>query len=77
MEKIDYRKMGMEIKIRRLRADISQSDLAKQIGVSQSHLCNVENGRLSPSLLLSLRKLLGCTIDELLIGTDTESKGNG
>ena len=28
-------------------------------------------------LLLSLRKLLGCTIDELLIGTDTESKGNG
>lgn len=46
MEKIDYRKMGMEIKIRRLRADISQSDLAKQIGVSQSHLCNVENGRL-------------------------------
>lgn len=72
-------KMGMEIKIRRLRADISQSDLAKQIGVSQSHLCNVENGRLSPSLrlLLSLRKLLGCTIDELLIGTDTESKGNG
>lgn len=45
MEKIDYRKMGMEIKIRRLRADISQSDLAKQIGVSQSHLCNVENGR--------------------------------
>ena len=42
MEKIDYRKMGMEIKIRRLRADISQSDLAKQIGVSQSHLCNVE-----------------------------------
>ena len=62
----------MEIKIRRLRADISQSDLAKQIGVSQSHLCNVENGRLSPSLrlLLSLRKLLGCTIDELLIGTD-------
>ena len=77
MEKIDYRKMGMEIKIRRLRADISQSDLAKQIGVSQSHLCNVENGRLSPSLrlLLSLRKLLGCTIDELLIGTDTESTG--
>ena len=77
MEKIDYRKMGMEIKIRRLRADISQSKLAKQIGVS--HLCNVENGRLSPSLrlLLSLRKLLGCTIDELLIGADTESKGNG
>lgn len=76
-KKIDYRKMGMEIKIRRLRADISQSDLAKQIGVSQSHLCNVENGRLSPSLrlLLSLRKLLGCTIDELLIGADTESKG--
>ena len=79
MEKIAYRKIGPETKIRRLRAPISPSDLAKQIGVSQLHLCNVENGRLSPSLrlLLSLRRLLGCTIDELLIGTDTESKGNG
>ena len=79
MEKIDYRKLGMEIKLRRLRADISQSDLAKQIGVSQSHLCNVENGRLSPSLrlLLSLRKLLGCTIDELLIGSHTGGTRNG
>lgn len=56
MERIDYKKLGMEIKIRRLRADISQSKLAKQIGVSQSHLCNVENGRLSPSL----RLLLSC-----------------
>ena len=54
MERIDYKKLGMEIKIRRLRADISQSKLAKQIGVSQSHLCNVENGRLSPSLRLLL-----------------------
>lgn len=76
MERIDYKKLGMEIKIRRLRADISQSKLAKQIGVSQSHLCNVENGRLSPSLrlLLSLRRLLGCTIDELLAETDVEQQ---
>lgn len=76
MERIDYKKLGMEIKIRRLRADISQSKLAKQIGVSQSHLCNGENGRLSPSLrlLLSLRRLLGCTIDELLAETDVEQQ---
>lgn len=76
MARIDYKKLGMEIKIRRLRADISQSKLAKQIGVSQSHLCNVENGRLSPSLrlLLSLRRLLGCTIDELLAETDVEQQ---
>lgn len=70
MERIDYKKLGMEIKIRRLRADISQSKLAKQIGVSQSHLCNVENGRLSPSL----RRLLGCTIDELLAENDVEQQ---
>ncbi|MDO5379356.1 MAG: helix-turn-helix transcriptional regulator [Acidaminococcaceae bacterium] len=77
MEKIDYKKLGMEIKIRRLRAEVSQSDLARQIGISQSHLCNVENGRLSPSLrlLLSLRKLLGCNIDELLIEASSESQG--
>ena len=76
MERIDYKKLGMEIKIRRLRADISQSKLAKQIGVSQSHLCNVENGRLSQSLrlLLRLRRLLGCTIDELLAETDVEQQ---
>ena len=76
MERLDYKKLGMAIKIRRLRADISQSKLAKQIGVSQSHLCNVENGRLSPSLrlLLSLRRLLGCTIDELLAEIDVEQQ---
>lgn len=70
MEKIDYRKMGMEIKIRRLRADISQSDLAKQIGVSQSHLCNVENGRLSPSLrlLLMVRQMLPAAFLALAAG---------
>lgn len=71
MEKPDYKKMGMEIKIRRLNAEITQHELSRMIGVSQSHLCNVENGRLSPSLslLLSLRRILGCSIDELVIGT--------
>lgn len=78
MDKIDYKKMGMEIKIYRLRAGISQSDLARLIGISQSHLCNVENGRLSPSLrlLLSLRKILGCSIDELVIEAGSDPKKN-
>lgn len=76
MEKLDYKQMGLEIKIRRLRAGVTQSDLARELGISQTHLCNVENGRLSPSLrlLVSLGKLLDCTIDDLVIEADSASR---
>lgn len=68
MDGLDAKKVGSEIKIRRIRKRISQKKLADEMGVSQTHLSNVENGRtmLGISGLLKLKRLLGCTLDDLL-----------
>lgn len=42
---IDAKSTGTEIKIRRIRSRIAQKELAEVLGVSQTHLSNVENGR--------------------------------
>ena len=42
----DYNKMiGTRVKMLRITKGISQTELAKQIGVTQTHLSNIENGR--------------------------------
>ena len=59
---IDAKRTGTEIKIRRIRSRITQKELAEVLGVSQTHLSNVENGR----TMLKVKKYLGCTLDDLL-----------
>ena len=62
------KKIGMNIKVRRMQKLISQTAMAEKLGISQTHMSNVEVGRamLSLELLLQLKNILGCTIDELL-----------
>ncbi|MCC8158495.1 MAG: helix-turn-helix domain-containing protein [Phascolarctobacterium sp.] len=76
MVKFDYKKMGMEIKVHRFYCDITQSKLAEQLGISQAHLCNIENGRLSPSLklLVALRNVFKCSLDELIVEIEPEEE---
>ena len=47
---------------------MQSKELAEKLGISQTHMSNVEVGRamLSLELLLQLKNILGCTIDELL-----------
>ena len=68
METLDRKKIGMNIKVRRMQKLISQTAMAEKLGISQTHMSNVEVGRamLSLELLLQLKNILGCTIDELL-----------
>lgn len=68
MDGIDIKKLGTEIKIRRIRKGIPQKELAQELGISQTHLSNVENGRtmLSIESLLKVKRFLGCTLDDLL-----------
>ena len=40
MEEPDYKTIGINIKIKRIRQGISQAKLAKLLGVSAAHLCN-------------------------------------
>lgn len=69
METLDRKKIGMNIKVRRMQKLISQTAMAEKLGISQTHMSNVEVGRamlISLELLLQLKNILGCTIDELL-----------
>lgn len=68
MEEPDYKTIGINIKIKRIRQGISQAKLAKLLGVSAAHLCNKENGKFKISLKM-LYKLTGffkCSLDDLL-----------
>lgn len=68
MEDLDYKKVGCEIKVRRIRNGITQTEFAKFLGVSQTHLSNVESGRvmLSLKLLLKIKQRFVCTLDEIV-----------
>ena len=66
MEEPDYKTIGINIKIKRIRQGISQDKLAKLL--SAAHLCNIENGKVKISLKM-LYKLTGffkCSLDDLL-----------
>ena len=76
MIKLVHKRMGLEIKVHRIRKGITQRELADMLGISQSHLCNVENGRLSLSLklLLTLRNIFECSLDELVVEDTPDEK---
>lgn len=52
----------------RKRADKTQGELAKQLGVSQSTVAMWESGQSKPraDMLIKLSRILNCTTDELL-----------
>ena len=68
MEDLDYKKVGCEIKVRRISNGITQTEFAKFLGISQTHLSNVESGRvmLSLKLLLKIKQRFVCTLDEIV-----------
>ena len=50
--KPDLKAIGL--RIRKLRGDLRQEDLALQLGVSQGQLSKVERGRIAPTLEMLL-----------------------
>ena len=44
-KQVDYKAVGLRIKTLRLKNNIYQTELAKNIGVSQTHMSNIESGR--------------------------------
>ena len=45
----------MNIKEKRERLGISQKELAEKVGISQSFLCDIEQGRSKPSIDTAVR----------------------
>lgn len=62
------RQIGGNVKYLRGVCHITQHDLAARIGISQTHLCNLEHdqAQISMKLLLRIANTLGCTLEVLL-----------
>ena len=54
-KQVDYKAVGLRIKTLRLKNNIYQTELAKNIGVSQTHMSNIESGRAGLTLEIWLR----------------------
>lgn len=53
----------------RKKAGMTQSDVARKLGITESSVCQWETGATHPSTkrLFEIAKLYGCTVDELLV----------
>lgn len=69
--------IGRRIRLLRTAKNLTQTGLAKEMGISQTHLCNIECGRVPVTLpnLLKLHKLLGCSMGNFFIDLDQQSDG--
>lgn len=67
---LDKKEIGCRVKNLRIQNGIAQTELARAIGVSQTHLSNIETGKvgLTTENLVRLADVLNCSLDEILLG---------
>lgn len=68
--KVDLEEIGR--RIRTLRSEMLQEDLARYLGISQGQLSKIERGKLGPTaeILIRLVKKFGKSADWILMGQD-------
>ena len=73
---LDYKEIGVRIKTLRLKNNIYQTELAKTIGVSQTHMSNIESGRAGLTLenLVKMVHIFNCSLDEIVFGEEQIKK---
>ena len=73
-----YQQLGLRIATMRKTLDLTQTQVANQLGISQQTLAHYEVGRLriSVSTLITLASILHSSVDELVYGQENV-KGNG
>jgi transcriptional regulator with XRE-family HTH domain len=66
--KDDAKKLGENLKRIRTKKNITQTELAKTLGVDKSFVSNIENGKTNPTLstITNLAQTLGVSTNELL-----------
>ena len=66
--KDEAEKLGRNLKRIRTEKDITQSDIARLLGVSRGFVSNLEKGKTNPTLatITKLAGAIGVTTDELL-----------
>ena len=65
MQNLDLKKIGNEIKVRRVKQGIQQTALAEMLDITQTHLSNIENGRVTVNLRFLVRaaNVFDCTLE--------------
>lgn len=65
---MDYKTFGQNIRRLRVTQGFRQEDLAEKCGCTTSHIGQIENGRVKPSLEMTVRiaNALNATTDQLL-----------
>lgn len=72
---IDYRAIGLRIKIVRIKTGITQETLAERAGLSETHISNIETGntKLSLPAVISIANALSVSVDEFLCDNVVQS----
>ena len=78
-KELNYKEIGLRIKTLRLKNNIYQTVLAKEIGVSQTHMSNIESGRAGLTLenLVKMSRIFNCGIDEIVFGEENNKQEQG
>ncbi len=63
------KKFGKNVKIERIKKDLTQEQLAEIMNVSQNYIANIERGKANMSLakIYELSKFLNVNIEKLLV----------
>lgn len=69
MDSVDYKKVGENIRMARIKAGLSQKELAEMADVNRSALSSIENGKrgISVHRLKKVADALGKDVEELLV----------
>ena len=79
MTDLDFKAIGLKIKVRRQAQGITQEMVANHLDVNPSHISNIECGRANPSLtaLIKIANLLQCSVDCFISGEYTFKADSG
>ena len=59
--------IGSKLKAKRVQMNLTQLELATKVGVSESYICQIENGKMvSIKKLEQIAKAVGCKAKDLL-----------
>jgi len=75
----DRKKIGKNLRIMRVKKDLSQAELAEALGVAQGHYSNIESGKrqLSLHLLAMICEKYGVNPAEIIADIDEPSTSPG
>ena len=69
-----FKILGRRVKFLRMNKNISQTNMAEMIGLSQTNLSNMEAGRTAITLqnIFKMREVLGCKMADFFVDFDDE-----